>query len=214
MKYLLTSLAILSSVCFAYAQNDPQAKKILDAVSAKFKTYPTPQASFSYKVENAAGKALSSKNGNVVMKGAKYKVVMSGMEIYCDGKTTWNYDASANEVTIDNVNPSGTAMTPQKLFTNFYDKDFVYKLNGEKKQGAKTLQEIELSPTDKSRPFFKVYLYIDKMATAIYSARFLEKSGGRYTYTVNSLQPKAAVSDGDFTFNKAKHPKAEVVDLR
>ncbi len=42
------------------------------------------------------------------------------------------------------------------MFTNFYDKDFLYKLNGETKQGNKTLQEIELTPVDKTKSFFKV----------------------------------------------------------
>ena len=87
---------------------------------------------------------------------------------------------------------AGSNMTPQKLFTNFYDKDFFYKLNGEKKMGGKTVQEIEMTPTDKTRPFHKVYVYVDKAANTIYSAKFLEKSGNRYSYTINSFKPNAA----------------------
>jgi outer membrane lipoprotein carrier protein len=83
---------------------------------------------------------------------------MSGMEIFSDGRTSWNYDKSANEVTVSGVETGGSAMTPQKLFTNFYDRDFLYKLNGEKKVGGKTVQEIEMTPTDKTRPFHKVYV--------------------------------------------------------
>ena len=92
-------------------KNDPQAKKILDAVSAKFKTYKAPQASFTYKVENAQGKALSSKKGTVIMKGNKYKVSMDGLLIISDGKTVWNYDKSSNEVTVNNVDASGNSET-------------------------------------------------------------------------------------------------------
>ena len=52
----------------------------------------------------------------------------------------------------------GYGITPQKLFTNFYDADFLYKLNGEK-SGNKTLQEIELTPRDKDgKKYHKVYL--------------------------------------------------------
>ena len=136
------------------------------------------------------------------------------MEIYSDGNTSWNYDKSTNEVTVSGVDAGGGAMTPQKLFTNFYDKDFYYKFNGEKKAGGKTVQEIEMTPTDKTRPFHKVYLLVDKATNNIYSARFLEKSGNRYSYTVNSLKPNVAVSDAEFTFNKSKYPGVEVVDLR
>jgi chaperone LolA len=211
MKRFFTFLTMALSVSVVNAQigknptqNDPEAKKILDLVSAKFKTYKSPQATFTYKVENAQGKTLSTKKGTVTMKGNKFKVVMDGMEIYSDGKTTWNYDKSSNEVTVNTVDASGTSMTPQKLLTNFYDKDFYNK----------AVQEIELTPTDKTRPFHKVYLWVDKGTNSIYSARFLEKTGGRYSYTINSLKPNATVGDGDFTFDKTKHPGVEVVDLQ
>ena len=219
MKKFLTLLTFVSAVCFAGAQtnptkNDPVAKKILDGVSTKFKGFKAPQASFTYKVENSQGKALSTKKGNVTMKGNKYKVTMDGLEIYSDGKTVWNYDKSANEVTVNNVDASGSAMTPQKLLTNFYDKDFFYKYNGENKEGTRKVQEIELTPSDKTRPFHKVYLLVDKSSNSIYSARFLEKSGGRYSYTITNMKSTVAVADKEFAFDKAKHPGVEVVDLR
>ena len=44
------------------------------------------------------------------MKGNKYKVIMDGMEIYSDGKTSWSYDKSSNEVTVNSVDASGNAM--------------------------------------------------------------------------------------------------------
>jgi outer membrane lipoprotein carrier protein len=194
--------------------NDPDAKRILDVVSAKFKTFKSPQASFTYKIENAQGKALSTKKGTVTMKGSKYKVSIPGMEIYSDGKTNWNYDKSANEVTVKDVDAATGEITPQKLFTNFYDKDFLYKLNGEKKEGGKVLQEIELTPTNKTRPYHKVYIWVDKASKTFYSARILEKTGNRYSYTINSLKTSSSASDADFVFNKTKYPGVEVVDLR
>jgi outer membrane lipoprotein carrier protein len=220
MKKFLTLFLAFGVIASLAAQdknptkNDPEAKKILDAVSKKFKTYSSPQATFSYKVENAQGKALSTKKGTVTMKGTKYKVLMDGMVIISDGKTIWNYDKASNEVTVNNVDASGNAMTPQKLLTNFYDKDFYYKYNGEKKESKKTFHEIELTPTDKNKPFHKVYLLIDKSTNTISSARFLEKSGSRYVYSITSMKPSATVSDKDFSFDKAKYPGVEVVDLR
>jgi outer membrane lipoprotein-sorting protein len=195
-------------------KNDPEAKKVLDAVSTKFKSFTTVQAGFTYKVENSAGKALSSKTGTIWMKGTKYKVVFGGNEIYCDGKTVWSYDKATNEVTINNLDASAGTITPQKLFTNFYDNDFLYVMNGEKKSGTKTLQEIEMTPTDKSKPFHKVYLQIDKAAKTIYSTKVLENGGNKYTYTVSSMKTNQAITDATFTFNKTKYPGVEEVDLR
>ncbi len=165
--YFLFVLLSTSVLSFSQSKSDPEAKAILDAVSTKFKTFSTVQAGFTYKVENAAGKALSTKTGKILMKGTKYKVEFSGQEIFCNGTTIWNYDKAANEVSISNLDASSGMITPQKLFTNFYDKDFLYVLNGEKKIGGKTVQEIEMTPVDKSKPFHKVYLQVDKAAKTI-----------------------------------------------
>jgi len=198
----------------AFAQSDPAAKTVLDGVSAKFKTFKTVQASFTYKVENAAGKALSTKTGTLMMKGTKYRVSFAGQEIFCNGVTIWNYDKAANEVTISKLDASSGMITPQKLFTNFYDKDFLYILNGEKKVGAKTIQEIEMTPVDKSKPFHKVYVQIDKAAKTIYSTKVLENGGNRYSYTVGSMKTNVALNDNQFVFDKTKYPGVEEVDLR
>ncbi len=210
---------LMGIVAMAPAQtaNDPAAKKILDGVSTKFKTYKAVQAQFTLKVEDGKGKLQGSQKGVVYMKNGKYRVTLSGKEnkeIFSDGTNTWTYDKASNEVTISKVDPSAKTITPQSLMTNFYDKDFLYKLNGEKKEGARTLQEIEMTPTDKSKTFHKVYVFVDKAKQGIYSTKVLDKNGNKYTYTVNSLNGNAAVSDQLFVFDKSKYPGVEEVDLR
>ena len=215
MKKLYLSALLLTTTMFAFAQaSDPAAKAILDGVSTKFKTFTTVQASFAYKVENASGKALSSKTGSILMKGLKYKVTFSGQEIFCNGTTVWNYDKSANEVTISKLDASSGMVTPQKMFTNFYDKDFRYLLNGEKTVNGKVVQEIEMTPIDKSKAFHKVYVQVDKKAKTIYSTKVLENAGNRYSYTVTTMKTNVAMTDAQFTFDKIKYPGVEVVDLR
>ncbi len=148
---------------------------MLDAVSAKFKTYKAVQAKFLLKIENAAGKALGTKTGTVYMKGTKYRVSVTGQEIYCDGSNIWTYDKAAKEVTINKIDPSANSITPQKLFTNFYDKDFLYKLNGKTVMNGKSLQEVELTPIDKTKAFHKVLVFIDK--SVINTTKVFEKTG-------------------------------------
>ena len=189
-------------------KSDPDAKKILDAVSTKFKTFKTVQGKFSLKIENAAGKVLGIKNGNVSMKGSKYRISVTGQEIFSDGSNIWTLDKASKEVTISKIDPSANSLTPQKLFTNFYDKDFLYKLNGT----TKSVSEIELTPTDKTKPFFKILLYVDK--NSISTTKLFEKTGNRYTYSTTSLTPNANVPDATFVFDSKKYPGVEVVDLR
>jgi len=216
MKRIVFLAMVLVSISFPGLSqtNDPAAKKILDGVSAKFKSFKSVIANFTYKVENAVGKTLSTKKGSVTMKGTKYRISFGEQEIWCDGKTIWNYDKNSNEVTVSKVDAASGAITPNKLFTDFYDKDFLYKLNGDKKEGTKTLQEIEMTPTDKSRTFHKLYVLVDKSSQTLYSTKVLETSGNKYDYTVNSMKPNVTTADSQFVFDKSKYPGVEEVNLQ
>ncbi|MEO6638852.1 MAG: outer-membrane lipoprotein carrier protein LolA, partial [Ginsengibacter sp.] len=87
-------------------------------------------------------------------------------------------------------------------------------LNGESKQGKKTVQEIELTPVDKTKAFFKVLVGIDKATRSIVSTKVFEKNGNKYTYTVTSMKTNTSLADALFVFTAAKYPNVEVVDLR
>ena len=194
--------------------SDPAAKAILDNVSAKFKTYKTVNANFTLSITNASGKVEGTKKGMVYMKGSKYRVNISGQEIYSDGNNIWTYDKSANEVQVTKFDPSSNTITPQKMFTNFYDKDFLYKLNGESKQGKRTIQEIELTPVDKSKTFFKVLVEIDKTTKNIVSTKVFEKNGNRYIYSVTAMKTNTTLPESLFVYDSKKYPNVEIVDLR
>lgn len=218
MKKILSAVVLMLVMFFTVnaqapkgiGNSDPNAKKILDAVSAKFKSFKSVQSNFSLKIENAANKIMGNKSGTVFMKGTKYRIKVVGQDIFCDGSNVWTVDAAAKEITLTRLDPSNNTITPQKLFTNFYDKDFLYKLNSD----AKGIQEIELTPLDKSKMFHKVILFINKAAKTITSTKVFEKAGNRYTYTVSGMNTATVISDATFTFNQKNYPGMELVDLR
>lgn len=220
MKQTFLFIIILGAVLQGFGQgslgmSDPDAKKVLDAASAKFKTYKSVQATFTLKDEDSKGSVMGTKKGTVSMKGSHYRVsITGGQEIFCDGNTTWTYDKGTNEVTITKVDPSTTTISLQKLFTNFYDKDFLYKLNGVKNINKKQLQEIEMTPVDKTKAFHTVYLLIDKQTNTIYSTKILNNTGETITYTINTFNGKMNLDDKVFVFDKTKYPGVEEVDLR
>ena len=219
MKNLLFSILLLTGItAFGQPQgmgkNDAAAKKILDGVSAKFKSFKTITAKFNLKIENSAGKVQGTKSGVVNLKGTKYRINVTGQEIYSDGNTSWTYDKASNEVQINKIERSANTITPQKMFTNFYDKDFLYKTNPDVKVNGKLMQEIELTPIDKNKPFFKVLVDIDKATQTIRQTKVFEKNGNRYTYSVVSMQTNTGLPDALFVFDVKRYPKVEVVDLR
>jgi outer membrane lipoprotein carrier protein len=219
MKKLLLLIFLFTTVSSfsqsnSLGKSDSDAKKILDNVSAKFKTYKTVEAHFTLKIANSAGKIMGSKTGTVNMKDSRYRISVPGQEIYSDGTNIWTFDKSTNEVQITKFDPSTNTITPQKMFTNFYDKDFLYKLNGESKQGNKVIQEIELTPVDKTKTFFKVLVDVDKKTQSIVSTKVFQKTGDRYNYIITGMKTNINVPDGLFVFNAKDYPKVEVIDLR
>jgi outer membrane lipoprotein carrier protein len=217
MKRILYSLFFLTitiGTVSAQGKNDPDAKKLLDAVTTKFKSFKSVQAKFTLKIENAAGKTLGSKTGTVYMKGLKYRIDITGQNIYCDGVNVSTYDPSSKELTVTKVDPSSNTLTPQKVFTDFYDRDFLYKLNDDHIVAGKTIQEVELTPTDKTKTFFKVLVDVDKNTRTIVSTKIFEKTGERYTYSLSNMNTTTPVPDNTFLFDEKKYPDTEVVDLR
>ena len=219
MKILLLSFFMFCGTAVfsqnnSLGKNDPEAKVILDNVSAKFKTYKSVTANFTLTIADGNNKVQGTKKGIVYIQGSRYRVSISDQEIYSDGDNIWTYDKSANEVQVTKFDPDANTITPQKMFTNFYDKDFLYKLNGETKQGGKTIQEIELTPVDKTKAFFKVLVEVDKSSKNIVSTKVFEKNGNRYAYTITLMKVNTNLADSLFVFNPKDYPGVEVVDLR
>lgn len=214
MKKLIVTGVVLFMSILSFAQRDPKAKVILDQVSAKFKTYKSLAANFSYQIKNKAGKVMATKKGTVQMKGDRYAINLGGNTIISDGTTVWNYDPAAKEVTVNSVSSSENTITPQKLFTDFYNKDFKYVLDKDDKVGNVPVNKVVMQPLDRSKPIERLYLAIDKATKNIISTTIVEKSGNRYVYNLSNLKPNAQIADATFTFDKAKYPGVEVVDLR
>lgn len=213
-KISITVLCFLMVSMSFGQQKDPKAKAILDAASAKFRTYKTVVAHFGYQIQNAAGKVMTKKSGIVNMKGNKFNISFGNNKIISDGATVWNYDPGAKEVTVNEANNSESTITPQKLFTDFYNKDFMYVMGNDIKVNGKAANVIIMEPIDKSKAFSRLYLAIDKASNTVASATVVEKSGNRYVYTIGNLKPNVTLPDTQFAFNKASYPGVEVVDLR
>ncbi len=197
----------------ASAQTDKKAQDILKAVSAKYKAMKSMKADFSYTLENPTAKIKETQGGNLLLAGNKYRLSIAGQEIISDGKTVWTYVKESNEVQVNNVDPDDEGIKPSEIFT-MYEKGFIYKFVDEKTVSGKVQQNLELSPIDKKKEFFKIKLTIDKASKQIVKSVIFSKDGNRYTYAIKAFTPNAAVTATSFAFDTKKYPGVEVVDLR
>lgn len=208
MKKLYLSLIAIVSIFFAQAQNDANAKKILDAVNAKVKTFKAVTGNFTIKTFTNKGKLNGTKTGSISMKGNKYLIKQAKTEIICDGNKTYTYDGSKT-ITVAAAEDANKSLTPQKILSGSYDKDFTYKLI----TTTGNISEIELLPIDKKKNFQKVNIFIDKAKNFINKAKVLDKSNNVLEFTFSNLNTNATVNENTFSFNKAKYPKdVEILD--
>ena len=212
--FAILSIATLTAFQPASAQTDAKAKAILDGVTQKVNSLKTLKANFTLNLASANGKTKQSKSGSFMMKGQKYKILIQGQEIICDGKTIWTYVKDNNEVQVTNYNASEQTISPTKLITNFYDKEYKYKYAGVKKSGTKNCDAIELTPINSTKQFSKVEVLVDKASNTIAGGSITEKNGNQYNYSISNFAGNAPIGDDQFTFNAAAHKGVEVVDLR
>ncbi len=207
-KIYLPFLALILFVQSSFAQNDPNAKKVLDAVSAKVKSFKGITANFSIKSVSSKGKDNGAKTGTIAIKGQKYLLKQGKNEIICDGVNIYNFDGNKT-ITKSLLEESNQTLSPQNLLSNFYDKDFNYKLVGT----VGNVSEIELTPIDKRKSFQKVNIFIDKTKSMITKAKVLDKSNNTVEFVLSNLNTAANLPDANFQFVRTKYPKdAEILD--
>ena len=188
------------------AQNDPAAKKILDGVSAKLKTFKGVTANFLYSTKDRKNVKKGSVNGQISIKGEQYYIKQGSTEIFCNGSKTWNYNGES-EVTVSDVDNDSKTLTPQRLLSNFYDKDFIYKLVST----AGNYNEIQMLPTDTRKNFKEVNVFVDKTKNLITKAKVVDKSGNIIEFGLSNINTNATLADSKFVFNEKQHPNVEVI---
>lgn len=210
---VLLSLVLFSANAQQKAGADKNAEKLLNTISKRYKNFKSMKADFVYSVESKASNVQEKQKGTLLVKGNKFKLDIAGQIIICDNQTLWTYSKEVNEVQISHYNPKENAIRLDDIFT-MYGKGFLYKIVEEKKEAGKDIAVVELTPKDKKKNYFKIKLTIDKTNQTIIKSVVYDKSGTIHTYTITNQVPNLKVEDKTFTFDPAKYPKVEIIDLR
>lgn len=211
MKIQITLLLILATLTGFSQAKDAKATALLDEVSTKTKSYKSIKVEFTIGMVNAKAKINETKSGSLLLAGDKYRMTASGQTIFCDGKTVWTYIPESNEVQVNLLDNKDDAMTPSKLLTS-YNANYKSKMIKSTSSDPNT-EFVELIP-NVSKNFTKAILGIDKAKKQIKSFELYDKSGNIYTYKIKTFITNPPVTNGDFSFEPAKFPGVEIIDMR
>lgn len=224
-KTILYTLLFLGITTSAFAQKDAEAKVILNQVSAKYKAYNIVKSDFTFVIDNQQAQTTQTQEGTIIVqsKTNKYRLSLydqypadkkqAQQEVITDGKTQWSYTKQDKEVQVTKVDNANQSFNPALIFT-IYEKGYKYIYTGSETLHGHVYQIIDLTPEDIDKSFFKIRLMIDKTKKQIYSALIFDKSGNKYSYTIDTFTPNVQVPESTFTYNAKAHPGVEVVDLR
>jgi len=213
IKSLTVFTLLISLVSLPLIGQDATANRILNNVSRTYQTYKSIKAGFTIDIKNTQNNSTIKQVGTLYLKGKKFRIKLTDQEIYCDGKTMWTYFKEENEVQITKYDPNAQEINPSEIFT-IYQKGFNYKYIGESIISGKTVQKIEMTPTDKTKPYFKVKLNIEKASNKITNMSVYNKNGIRSNYAITSFKSNLPISDGFFKFDPKTKPGVIEIDLR
>lgn len=216
LKHALTlAAALLIAAPALLAQDDPKAKAIVDRLMTLAKGWSSFEADFTSRLQSSKDKLDLKQEGNMKVKGKRFRLVLDKNTIINDGTVLYTYSKETNEVTLSDPAEMDQELDPSKVFTQ-YEKGFKSQFVEEKADAAGAMtQVVKLFPTDPAKkPFHTVVLTVDKAKGDPRSVQVQYKDGNVVTYTVKKFTPNPELADALFTFDKSKYPGVEVNDMR
>ena len=206
---LIFSFIFLSNI--SYSQ-DEKAKKILEDLSKKGKSFEDFTAEFSFNFFNKSQGIDEYSDGKIWVKDDMYKLdISSDLSIINNGETLWYFMKDVPEVQIMDSDPEDE-MNPSKIFT-IYESGYKYKYEGKSIIDNKKVENITLFPKE-SVAISKVILQVDTDKLELYKIQIIDKDGGTSIYTINSFNVNSNLSESKFNFKKKNYPGVEIIDLR
>lgn len=215
MKKIISTFLIILVVVAAMAQQDPEAKKILDKLSEKTKSHEVISTNFKVTFKSVKDNIENSSEGTIVIKGDKYRLNFMSTEAFFDGKTLWNYLPEVNEVNITEPKPDDEDIfnNPKRLFT-IYEDDYKYQLIGTSTKNNTNYAIVDLYPKDIDQDYSRIRLQINTSKYYLSSATVFGKDGSNYTIRIEDFKTNEKFDDEYFTFETSKYPDVEVIDMR
>ena len=208
-------LMMMAVMVFAVnAQNvDGGANDLMKKVSLQYQKYTTMQFHYTLKVTKD-DKTLSVMQGDVYIKGNKYKTTFGNQLFLCNGASVWNYDKSTNEVSIYEYDPEDdqNMLNPQRILKD-WSTHFRAKFIRDEFQNNVQYTIVDLTPKT-SQSYYRIRVYIVKTSLKIAKVSIYEKDNTIYNYHIEQFKSDIPLDDKMFVFDKAKYPGVEVNDMR
>lgn len=190
--------------------NQGQVDKTADALMKKAAgKFGNVSFSVTATVLDSKKKETLRQSAQVLYCKGHYRVTVADQEIICNGTTVWQWNKSAKEVVVNNMsNDDMNLFNPARLLAS-YDKNFRAKYIRTDDDGTAV---VDLQPRS-ARSFHKIRLFMVEKSGLLRRMEVHKFDSGREVYDISNFK-NAGTSASQFTFDAAKHPGVEVIDMR
>lgn len=214
MKTIISILSILLLSGYASAQNQNDARVLLDKAYATYQTSGGIKLSFKSTMTDKDGTAYAPQSGEAYIKGDKFKLEMETMDIWFDGKTQWVLMKDVNEVNISTPTGSEIAAISPLALLGIYKNGFMLKSPASKTINGRSTHLIDMVPVNPNKDFKTITAAIDKGSSNIVQVTLTMANGVKNIIDISSYNTNHQFNDATFSFDKKNHPDVEIVDLR
>ena len=167
-------------------------------------------ADFVLRVENQQNGMKDEYNGALEARRNGYWVSTLGMEVYCDGKSRWQYLPGQEELTITQVDSASTS--PLDNAERFKVR-YMGTVEGAGEKGE-SCHKVVLVPRDLSMPFSQIFLLFTVDSLKPRSIDYRGKDGVNYQISIRNFRVDGPARKS-FAFPQSRiNKQMKVVDLR
>lgn len=213
MKRFAFSVLIALLTLPVFAQQQVQAKVVLDRAAAVFRKAGGVKAGFDVKVFSK-GRPAGETAGIIQLKGEKFKLKTADVVTWFDGKTQWSYLPDSEEVNISNPTPAELQGLNPYALLQLYQHGYTCKLGAMKSFAGKPVYEVVLTAVNRKQELARMVAVVAKDT---YRPLFIvveQRDKSRSEITITSYQTGQKYADALFAFDKRQYPQAEIIDLR
>jgi len=188
------------------AQDSEAAKKLLDQVSNKIKSFETMKFDFDYVLENRQENIKQETNGSVIVSGERYKLSFLGVEQLFDGEKKYTIVPENEEITIEKSDETDdTGINPTKLLY-FYNEGYTFQWDIKQSIMGRSIQFIKLIPIKENKEINYLLLGIDVLKKTIYRLIEIGNNETRTTLTILNFTSNINLKSNYFSFDSSLYP--------
>lgn len=214
MKKSILLISILLLAFALFAQDSPDARKIVDRTYNKYISSEGIRLSFVFTTLDAEGTEYDSQKGVASIKGDKFHIEMENMDVWFDGKTQWVLMKGIDEVNISNPSERELAAISPLALLGIYKDGYILKAPLSKSINGKRVTQIEMNPVNGNREYKTISVFIDKSNDRLVQANFTMNNNMQTKIDITDYNDNYKFSDSTFVFDKKQFPNVEIVDLR